>query len=359
MSGITLTITDAGRAALVNAGNTGTTPVLMAEVGISATAVTPTPTATTLPGEIKRLTTFAGDVVAPDTIHVTVRDETDDTYTVRSLGLYLEDGTLFALYGQTAPIMEKSAQAMLLLALDVIFADIEAATLTFGDTSFLNPPATTERQGVIELATEAETKTGSDANRAVTPKTLRSAVNSWLDSRFGEDAPSAFVKTLLSLVDAPDFRAALEIQIEDVDSLEEALSALVPNSRTLTTTGLLTGGGSLQHDRTLGVPRALPQDLIDGDSNDLALTPATFRAMGHLREESGYYRLPFGLIIQWGAVAAPTGSSTFFLPITFPTAFFMIIGGGKSIAVGKTGLSQFYCSNDTGAQTVPFIAIGR
>lgn len=172
MSALTLTLTDAGRAALVNAAHTGTMPVLMTHVGLSATPVSATPAATTLPGEFKRLTTFSGDVVAADTIHVTVRDEGEDTYTVRALGLYLSDGTLFALYGQANPILEKSAQAMFLLALDVIFADIEAAQLAFGDTSFLNPPATTERQGVVELATPEETVAGTDKTRAVTPHGL-------------------------------------------------------------------------------------------------------------------------------------------------------------------------------------------
>lgn len=42
MSGFTLTVTNAGRAALVNAANNGTAPVLMASVGVSASEVTPT-----------------------------------------------------------------------------------------------------------------------------------------------------------------------------------------------------------------------------------------------------------------------------------------------------------------------------
>ena len=212
MSGLILTITDAGRAALVNASNTGTTPVLMASVGVSATSFTPSPAATTLPDEIKRITTIAGEAVADDTIHVTVRDESADIYTVRSFGLYLADGTLFAVYSQANPIMEKSAQALLLLAIDVIFADIEATDIAFGDASFANPPATTERQGVVELATEAETETGSDAVRAVTPKGLKAAITKWLNDRFGEGAPSAFIKGLLTSASAAALRTSLEIK---------------------------------------------------------------------------------------------------------------------------------------------------
>lgn len=212
MSGLVLTITEAGRAALVNAANTGTEAVLLASVGVSAASFTPSPAATSLPGEIKRISTLAGEAVADDTVHVTVRDESSAVYTVRSFGLYLSDGTLFAVYSQPEPIMEKSAQAMLLLALDVAFADIDATQITFGDTSFLNPPATTERQGVVELATLEETDAGNDATRAVHPKGLKAAVTNWLNARFGEGAPSSFIKGLLTSASAAALRASLGIK---------------------------------------------------------------------------------------------------------------------------------------------------
>lgn len=205
-------ITNAGRAALVNAANTGTAAVTIAQVGITATAVTPSNTANSLPNEIKRIAALSGDVVADDIIHLIVRDESTSVFTVRSFALYLADGTLFAIYGQTNPILEKSAQAMMLLAIDVQFADIDAAQLTFGNANFLNPPATTEIQGVVELATEDETATGVDTQRAVTPKTLKSAVTKWIDTRFGEGAPSAFVKTLLTAASAIAMRASLGIK---------------------------------------------------------------------------------------------------------------------------------------------------
>ena len=42
------------------------------------------------------MTTIAGDVVAPDVIHLTVRDESADSYSVRGLGLYLARGIVEA-----------------------------------------------------------------------------------------------------------------------------------------------------------------------------------------------------------------------------------------------------------------------
>lgn len=182
---LTITVTNAGRAALVNAANTGTAAVTIAQVGVSGSAVTPSATATNLPGESKRIATLSGDVVADDTIHMIVRDEGTSVYTVRSFALYLADGTLFAIYGQADPILEKSSQAIMLLAIDVQFADVTAAQLTFGDTNFLNPPATTETMGVVELATLAEAIAGLDTSRVPAAKMVKDAVASWLDARFG------------------------------------------------------------------------------------------------------------------------------------------------------------------------------
>ena len=182
---LTVIVTNAGRAALVNAANTGTAPVTIAQVGLSATVVTPVKTATTLPGEFKRIATLSGDVVADDTIHLIVRDETTQVFTVRSIALYLADGTLFAIYGQAATIIEKSAQAMMLLAIDVQFADVAATLLTFGNANFLNPPATTAQIGVVELATLPEAIAGTDTARVPAAKIIKDAVTSWLDSRFG------------------------------------------------------------------------------------------------------------------------------------------------------------------------------
>ncbi|MGV3771025.1 MAG: gp53-like domain-containing protein [Sphingobium phenoxybenzoativorans] len=182
---LTLTVTNAGRAALVNAANTGTAPVTIAQIGLTGTAVVPNAAATVLPGEFKRLATLSGDVVADDTIHLIVRDESTDVFTVRSLAMYLADGTLFGIYGQAAVLVEKSAQALMLIAVDVKFEDITASAITFGNANFLNPPATTEMQGVVELATSTETFAGADTQRAVTPRAFGDALYTSLNFRFG------------------------------------------------------------------------------------------------------------------------------------------------------------------------------
>lgn len=201
-------ITTAGRAKLVNAPNTGTNTVLVSHIGLTATAFTPDVGMTQLPGEFKRMTSFGGKSVAADTIHVTLQDSGEETYTLRGFGLYLSDGTLFAVYGQDEAIMEKASISTLLLSADVVLADIDTAQIKFGSTDFLNPPATTEVAGVLELATETETAAGSDSTRGVTPSGLKST----LDARFGAGAPTAFVKTLLALATAAAIRSKLELK---------------------------------------------------------------------------------------------------------------------------------------------------
>lgn len=172
-------LTTAGRQALINAAQDGTLARTLVSVGVTATAFTPTEALTTIPNEIKRITTIAGDVVAKDTIHVTVRDDGNQTYTVRGIGLYLDNGVLLGTYSQAAVILEKSAASIFLLSTDlrVLDGSVNISTLQFGETNFINPPATTERQGVVELATEAEANGLADAVRALTAASVKSLFN--------------------------------------------------------------------------------------------------------------------------------------------------------------------------------------
>ncbi|HFT6975347.1 tail fiber domain-containing protein [Stenotrophomonas maltophilia] len=203
-----LKITDAGFAKLVNPPNTGTNAVLITQIGLTSTAFVPSAGLTALPGEIKRVATFGGQAVGDDTVHVTIRDDSATSYTLRGFGLYLADGTLFASYGQADPIMEKSAASMLLLATDTRFSGIDTTQIQFGDAGFLYPPATTEVVGVVELATSTEAEDAADTQRAVTPRGLRA----YTDKRFGASAPTALAKTLLSAANTTAARTALELK---------------------------------------------------------------------------------------------------------------------------------------------------
>jgi hypothetical protein len=147
MTALVLQITDAGRAAMVDAVGGGTRQVRIAAAGLTAQAFVSAPTLEVLPGEFKRIDAVSGQAVAADTVHLTLRDSGTDSYAVRGFGLYLEDGTLFAVYGQAETILEKAAAATFYLAIDWQLAAADAAAITFGDTAFANPPATETVRG--------------------------------------------------------------------------------------------------------------------------------------------------------------------------------------------------------------------
>lgn len=172
-------ITDAGREALINAAGTGTDALVIDRVGVTATAFAATTATVAIPAEIKRIATVGGASVAPDVIHLLVRDEGNDAYIVRGFGLYLDDNTLFAVYSQADPIIDKAAVSILLLALDITLVNADSALITFGDTNFINPPATETQPGVIERATQAEVAAGVDDQRAITPKKLKDTIIAW------------------------------------------------------------------------------------------------------------------------------------------------------------------------------------
>lgn len=174
MPGAIINITDAGRAALVNGDHTGTNARKIVQVGFANAPFVFDPSMQVMPNELKRVNTVAGENVAADTIHATIRDDSADQFKLYGFGLYLDNSVLLGTYCEQTPIMEKSPVAMLMLAVDMVFKTLDVTKLTFGDANFTNPPATTERQGVVELATNQETQDGTDAQRAMTPAGLNS-----------------------------------------------------------------------------------------------------------------------------------------------------------------------------------------
>lgn len=182
---ISLIITDAGRAEVINADNTGTGPVTLTEVALGTGIAASSPTQTALQAEFKRLTTISGLVVADDTIHVTVRDETNDTYSFSEFGIFTDSGTLFAVYSAPADIMQKAAASSLNMALDVVLGTLDANTVTFGDTNFANPPASETVSGVARIATQAEALAGTDDQKFITPIKLKAAIDNVINGAPG------------------------------------------------------------------------------------------------------------------------------------------------------------------------------
>lgn len=173
MSGeLRIVVTDAGIAEVVNAEKNGTAPVLLSHVAFGSSQYTPDAGQTAMKGEFKRFDSVSGGSVGDNTIHLTVSDASNDTYTVYEVGVFTESGTLFAIYSQNTPILQKASAAQALIAIDFVLTNVDPDSVTVGDASFILPPATTVIQGIVELATAEETITGSDATRAVTPASL-------------------------------------------------------------------------------------------------------------------------------------------------------------------------------------------
>ncbi|MDC7808790.1 tail fiber protein [Sphingomonas koreensis] len=176
MTALPLIITTAGLARFTAAQVDEDIDLGITSVGLTNQVFVAAPTLTALPGQFRAVNTISGEAVGDNIVHMIVRDAAELSYTVRGFGLYLEDGTLFAVYGQEQPLFEKAAAATMFLAVDMAFPTGNVDLIEFGDTNFLNPPATTERAGVVELATAAEATAGADTQRAVTPAALRAAL---------------------------------------------------------------------------------------------------------------------------------------------------------------------------------------
>lgn len=295
---LNLIITDAGRAALINAASTGTGPTTISQIGVSATAHVPSASDTALPGEIKRIPGVGGMLVPPSTMHVSISDSSADVYEMRSFALYLASGTLFAIYGQSDPILEKTADSMAALAVDVVLADIDVTELDFGEAFFSNPQATTEQMGISELATTAEAIAGTDTERVLTPAAAYGALLAWLSALGGHGSG---------------------IDADLLDGQHGAWYADIPARLGFTPLNAAQYTGAQILSRLLAVDGAgsgLDADTVDGLHASSFLNISSYMNTATY----GYLILTNGLKIQWRrGMLAPAAVNSF--DITFPVAF--------------------------------------
>lgn len=328
-----LVITDAGLDALVDAQNGDTDAVQVVEIGLTENAFDPAPTLTALPGEFKRVATVAGQVVAENVIHMTAQDSSVDTYDLRGFGLFLADGTLFATYGQADPIFSKVSISLFLLAFNVRFSGDIAGAIDFGDSSFLNPPATEIVRGVAQLATQAETDAGTDDETIVTPLKLGTRL-------------AAFFQTV-----------------------SDALAGFA--ARTISGGGLATGGGDLSEDRVITVAAASGAEVAAGTEAGKAVTPA---ALANVPQTFGGSPSILGLggaILKAGTFTVPSnGTTSPVFPVAFPTGCSRVLispmgyrDPGKEATQYVTGASRtgFSVTSRGGgsAATFAYLAIGH
>lgn len=412
----TLTITTAGRDALVDAQNGVTEAIQISEVGFSNSKFIVSPTLTALPSEVKRVSSVSGTSISATVIHMTAQDASDDAYDVCGFGLFLSDGTLFAVYSQLDPIVSKTPPLNLQLAFDVAFQDAIEGDVTFGNATFLFPPATESIKGVAEIATQAEVNAGADDERFITPLKLATrlaeafgAITDATETVKGvaelatqaetnagtDDArivtplklAGALAPVLQQIFDEAMERAAADMALandiaaeatarQGADaSLEADISAV--EARTITGGGIATGGGSLSQSRVISVAGASAAQAIAGTAANVALTPASLGPISKSLGTSGYCTIPTAdpantLLVQWGRFTANSnGSTSVSFPIAFSTAYSVVTDGTSDTStnaqdnypairtntIGPTGF-QVHSANDN-SDAMAFIAIGR
>lgn len=243
-----LKLTTAGRTALVAPNGDGTAARLVTQVGITGTAFAFDASHGAVPNEIKRLSTISGTPVAPGVIHVMVRDNTLDAFTVRGLGFYLDDGTLVGTYSQAEPILIKASASVMLLAFDATLLDgsVDLSQLTFGDTNFLNPPATTQTQGIARFAT-VEEHSGDSESIAATPKGLKAVVgNAIRQYKAGDALPASNIGVIWHA----DFNSLMSWQVFNANGANYTgyasiyIGRLEPDSQPTARVGKLKTGAS-------------------------------------------------------------------------------------------------------------------
>jgi len=347
---LTMMITAAGLDALVDAENAVTDPIEITEIGLSEDTFDVAPTLIGIPGEFKRIPGIAGQSAADNIIHMTATDASADTYELRSLGLYLADGTLFAAFSQADPIFNKVSIASFLLAFDCAFSNDIAGAIEFGDATFLYPPATEIEKGVAELATQAEVDAGLDDERIVTPLKLAERLSA-----------------LLAPVIA-DLAAEIVDRGDGDDALQALIDALL--ARTITGGGLATGGGDLTASRVVTVTKASGAETLARALDDVAVTP-----LGLLSLIPASYVSGAALVFQIGDVIVQAGNGTCggdsSTTVTFPVAYSSVnkfIAAGNNTDTGNEGntagsswtLTQGTVVNNAAASSgFGWISIGR
>lgn len=334
-------ITDAGLAAIVAAEASGTDQVTITQIGLSNAPFVVAPTLTALPSQFKLLNTVSGQEIAPNVIHLTAYDTSNDSYDITGFGLYDDNGVLIAVYSHASePVMTKAELAFALIATDIAFTNNIAAVINFGGALFLYPPASETVPGIARFATQAEVNNvvdGPDAHRAVvTDKTLRARLAAFI----------AGVNLLLT-------------------AMANSITAL--SNRTITGAGAAQGGGDLTANRVITVEQAADADLT-GASLLKVVTPGV---MGLVRDftAQGRFRL-FGLELKWGSFSIGANGS---VGVTFPVGFQSFCGAAIAwgsaadpgdqdnyvhAVAGTQNAGGFTAHNGHGAMTGNYFAIG-
>jgi hypothetical protein len=282
-----LIITNSGRAALAAAIAAGTT-LSITDVAIGSGKYTAAAAATALQTEIKRLPA-AGDHTTAGVIHVTAIDDSTASYSVGEIGLITSTGVLLAVYSQASWIVQKASASDLVLALDIAISSADAAAITFGDTDFLLPAASSTKAGVVRLATSTEIDAGTAA-AAVDAAQLQSwksrvKTDSTTTNDTNKLATSAAVYALTQLINAntnaiSTINSLLTSDNVSMDTLQEIVDVIEAATGTL---------GSLAIANIAGLQTALDGKAASSHSHSANDLPdASTSGKGVVQLENSY-----------------------------------------------------------------------
>ena len=167
-----LIITDAGRQAAIDANNNGLT-VRMAQIAVGTGQYVPVATQTTLQTQVAVADITAGVSIGTDQVQVSARF-TAGAWDAYELGVFLDDGTLFAV-GSSSSVGDfptKEAGTDVVVTVTLLISDVPSGSVQVeASIQTTVSPATTSEAGIVELADESDPDT--DDERAVTPALLK------------------------------------------------------------------------------------------------------------------------------------------------------------------------------------------
>lgn len=269
-------LTTAGLQALINASETGTNSVQITHIGVGSGKYVPQKGQTALQSLIKKITIIEGGQAGDNAIHLAARDESEDVYEAFEIGVFLNDGTLFAVSSQQAPIVSKTKLATALLAVDITIVGADVSDITFGDVGYSFSAATTKRPGIVQMATVEEVAAGVEEARAISPAALASrlatealaglvALASAEEASGGEDSTKALTASTLRSALLSAYKATTSMVDAGTDD-EHFLTIVALKALQATTS------------RAGLMELATEEEVRTGVDSTRAVSPATLRA---------------------------------------------------------------------------------
>ena len=193
-------ITDAGREALIsgfaNADNYRFSLVALGDG--TGDGYLPQPDMDALKNEVQRVKVASVVIQDHARLHITAvigtpEDKDATEYNIHEIGFFLQgvgnggadvgEPILFAVYATNPggnPLLSKDPATELLLAFDLVLPDLVDGELKFDKDSYLHlPDATESSAGLLQIATNQEVLEGEVADKAVSPLTLKDALETF------------------------------------------------------------------------------------------------------------------------------------------------------------------------------------